>query len=374
MPDIQYRVFFDNDPATREQLDSIEEITVEQEVDMAWEARITIPMCVDEDGNWQGEDEDFMRSFARVRVEIRIGEEPFVPLIDGPIVGFDSQASSEPGRSSITLLVHDDSVYLNREETVSRFENLLDHEIASQIFQQFAEIASTDIEVTPASGSALPPVEVQRGTAIQLLRSLAKRQGMHAYVLAGDSPGKSMGVFKSFPIETDGLPALMLLGSDRNIETFDVTNNAQSPSNVQASTLSVTDKVVTTRTSSFRDIELLGEEGEFETESEAATQLLPPNQGQSVDLDQAVAAEAEKSSYAYEATGSVLGFCYPGVLQPYLLVTVKAGNTPLSGDYLINTVTHILNRSNYSQSFSMKRNAKSATNGGGLADAAASIF
>ena len=373
MPDIQYRVFFDNDSATREQLDSIEEITVEQEVDMAWEARITIPMCVDEDGNWQGEDEDFMRSFARVRVEIKIGDTLFVPLIDGPIVGFDSQASSEPGQSSITLLVHDDSVYLNREETVSRFENLLDHEIANQIFQQFEEITSTDVEVTPASGSALPPVEVQRGTAIQLLRSLARRQGMHAYVLAGDSPGQSIGVFKSFPIETDGLPPLMLLGSDRNIETFDVTNDAQSPSNVQASTLSVTDKVVTTRTSSFRDVDLLGEEGEFETESEAATQLLPPNQGQSVELDQAVAAEAEKSSYAYEATGSVLGFCYPGVLQPYRLVTVKLGNAPSSGDYLISKVTHTLTRSAYSQSFTMRRNARSASLDG-IADLAGSIF
>ena len=373
MPDIQYRVFFDNNPATREQLDSIEEITVEQEVDMAWEVRIAIPMCVDEKGNWKGEDEDFMRSFSRARVEIKIGDEPFVPLIDGPIVGFDSQASSEPGQSSITLLVHDDSVYLNREESVSRFENLLDHEIASQIFQQFEQIASTDIEDTPAPGSELPPIEIQRGTAIQLLRSLAQRQGMHAYVLPGESPGKSVGAFKSFPIETDGLPPLVLLGSERNIETFDVTNNAQSPSNVQASTLSVTDKVVTTRTSSFRDVELLGEEAGFDDESEAATQLLPPNQGQSVDLDRAVAAEAEKSSYAFEASGSVLGFCYPAVLQPYRVVTVRAGNTSSSGDYLISKVTHTLTRSTYSQSFTMKRNARSASIGG-IADPAGSIF
>ena len=60
---------------------------MEQEVDKAWEARIEIPICVDENGNWTGEDEDFMRSFSRGRVEIKIGDDPFVPLVDGPIVG-----------------------------------------------------------------------------------------------------------------------------------------------------------------------------------------------------------------------------------------------------------------------------------------------
>jgi hypothetical protein len=375
MPQIEYRMFFNNDPATREQLDRVEEITVEQEADMAWEARIQIPICVDESGNWRDEDEDFMRSFSRVRVEIRNGEGPFVPLIDGPIVGYDSQKSSDPGESSITLNVQDDSVYLNREERVSRFENMLDHEIARQIFGEFEQIASTDIEDTPPPSSTLPPVVVQRGTAMQILRSLARRQGMHAYVLPGEGPGQSVGCFKPLPTETGELPPLILLGSERNIETFNVTNNAQRPSAVRASTLRITDKGVITSTSSSSDVELLGEEGAFEeSESEPATQILPPYQGESVDLDQAVLAEAQNTSYALEATGNLRGQCYQGVLQPYAVVTVRAGNTRLSGDYLISKVTHTLARSNYTQSFSLKRNARSSVSGTALDNLGGSIF
>ena len=375
MPQIEYRMFFNNDPATREQLDRVEEITVEQEADMAWEARIQIPICVDESGNWRDEDEDFMRSFSRVRVEIRNGEGPFVPLIDGPIVGYDSQKSSDPGESSITLNVQDDSVYLNREERVSRFENMLDHEIARQIFGEFEQIASTDIEDTPPPSSTLPPVVVQRGTAMQILRSLARRQGMHAYVLPGEGPGQSVGCFKPLPTETGELPPLILLGSERNIETFNVTNNAQRPSAVRASTLRITDKGVITSTSSSSDVELLGEEGAFEeSESEPATQILPPYQGESVDLDQAVLAEARNASYAFEATGDLRGQCYQGVLQPYGVVTVRAGNTRLSGDYLISKVTHTLARSNYSQFFSLKRNARSSVSGTALDNLGGSIF
>lgn len=72
MADIEYRIFFNNKPATREQLDRVEEIIVEQEVDMAWEARVKIPICVDDKGNWEGQDEDFLASFSRVRLEIKL--------------------------------------------------------------------------------------------------------------------------------------------------------------------------------------------------------------------------------------------------------------------------------------------------------------
>ena len=361
MSDIQYRLFFNNNPATREQLDRVEELTVEQEVDMAWEARIQIPMCVDEKGKWSREDEEFMKSFSRVRVEVRIGDNPYVPLIDGPIVGYDSQRSSEPGQSSITLRVQDDSVYLNREDSVFRFEDLADHEIVNQIFGEVEQIASTDVEDTPAPPGSLPAVVVQRGSKMQLLRFLARRHGMHAYVLPGESPGESIGCFKSFPTQTDGLPPLVLLGAERNMESFNPTNDAQRPARVRASTLSITDKRITTRTSIFGDLDILGDEQGFDDESETAIQILPPYQGETVDLDRAVSAEALSSSYSYEATGSLLNHCYEGVLQPYRLVTVKGANERSSGNYVITKVTHTMSRSVYSQSFSMRRNARSAT-------------
>ena len=375
MPETEYRVFFNNNSATSEQLERIEEITVEQEMDMVWEARVQIPISTDENGSWTGEDEDFMSSFSRIRVEIRIGGNSFLPLIDGPIVGYDNQKNSEPGQSSIILIVQDDSVYLNREENVSLFENMLDHEIAGDIFAGFEQIASTEIEDTPSSGSALSPIVVQRGTVMQVLRSLSRRQGMHAYVLPGDSSGQSIGCFKSLPTETDGLSPLILLGADRNIGDFNTTNDAQRPAIVRSSSLHITDKSVATRTSSFGDLELLGDEFTFgESESDATSQILPPYQGESVDLQQAASAEAANASYSLEATGNVLDDCYQSVLQPYRLVTVMAGGTSLSGDYLINKVTHTLTGSNYSQSFSLRRNARTSVSGSGLDSVIGSIF
>ncbi|HBL57103.1 MAG TPA: hypothetical protein DDZ80_00545 [Cyanobacteria bacterium UBA8803] len=371
---INYRLFFNNTPATREQIDRVEEITVEQEIDMAWEARMQVPIATDDRGNWTGEDEDFLREFTQVRVEIQVGDGVFVPLIDGPIVEDGDRMSSEPGQSMKTVVVQDDSVRLNQEDRIFRFDNLLDHEIASQVFGEVEAIASTEIEDTPAPSSSLSPVVVQRGTAMQFLRSLSRRQGMHAYVLPGTEPGQSIGCFKAFPTQPDGLPPLILLGAERNVAEFTPTNNAQRPARVTGYTLNIADKTVTQRTSDFGRLDLLGEETTFADEGNAATQILSPRYGDAVDLDQAVAAEALRSSYSTEATGRVLNDTYPAILSPYRVVSVWGANQRRSGNYLIRQVTHSLTRSYYSQTFTLQRNARSSGSSAGLANLAESII
>ena len=209
---------------------------------------------------------------------------------------------------------------------------------------------------------------------MQLLRRLARRQGMHAYVLPGTEPGESIGCFKPFPTETDGLPPLILLGAERNLAEFNPRNNAQSPARVTGFTLNVFDKTVTQRTSDFGSLDLLGEEQTFADENNTATQILSPRDSNAVDLDQAVTAEALRSSYSTEATGSIINDTYPDILSPYRVVSVHGTNQFRSGDYLIRKVTHSLTRSYYSQSFSLQRNAQSSGSSAGLANLAESII
>ena len=94
MAQTEFKVFFDGSAADRGRLDRIESIEVEQEVDKAWEATLMIPVCLDEQGNWSGDDERFMEAFSRIRVEVNPGGGGFVPLIDGPIVGYDTNRNS----------------------------------------------------------------------------------------------------------------------------------------------------------------------------------------------------------------------------------------------------------------------------------------
>jgi hypothetical protein len=365
MPSIEYKLFFNNTAATQEQLDLVEEIVIQQDVDMAWEARLEIPICTDDSGKWSQEDSKILDDFGRVRVEVKVGKAAFVPLIDGPIVGFDSNMSSEPGQSKITVRVQDDSVLLNREEDYESFKDKTDDQVARKLFESIPEIADVKTDPVPPQQTNVKPVEARRGTQMSLLRLLAKRHDMHAYVLPGGKPGKSIGNFKKFPTAGDGLPDMVLLGTDRNISRFDVKNKATTPGKTAGYTISITDKKVIRKTASFQRLDLLGKEKGFKEEKNAGVFLLPPDAVDAVDLDDAVQAKTSVSSYQFEASGSLITECYGKPLAPYRIVTATGVNGRLSGDYVIVGVIHTLNRWSYKQDFKLLRNARSAGSGGG---------
>ncbi len=369
--DVRYRLFFNNEPATREQLDRIDTITVEQEVDLAWEARLEIPIWLDLWGTWPREELAFVKPFSRVRVEISIGGNPFVPLIDGTVVMPNMQMSFAPGQSSLTVTVQDDSVLLNRQEQRFSFDGQSAEAIAKELYGNFKKIiAKMDIEAEgSASGSNEQPDFRQNGTAMQVLRCLAQRQGKHAYLLPGANPGESIGVFRAFPSTSDitpharELPPLILLGQEANLQNFNVRQDATRPSRFSASSLRASDREPIDSRERFDErTSLLGEKSALPEGEEPGLHLLRASACMAHgDLDRTVGAQAERSSYAFTATGEVLGGCYPGVLQPYRLVTVQAGGTPYSGTYVITQVTHTLSRSIYSQSFALTGNAESET-------------
>lgn len=372
MAEIRYRLFLNGKPASREQLSRFEQITVEQEVDMATAGRFELPICIDSQGKWGSEDTEFMRSFSRIRLEVQVGDNPFVALIDGPIVRPQKEMVHDPGQSLQVLNVQDDSCYLNRDVVIARFDNLLDHEIARKLLSDCAQITACEIEATPAPGNSIPSV-VQRDTAMNMLRSLAKRQNMHVYVTPGAEPGHSIGHFKKFPESGVELPPLRLFGSGRNTSALKAVTSATAPANIQASILQAGDKSVISRTAKYQETAMLGNKPLLAEDQAPANLVLPPYLGESVSLDQAVAGAANAASYAVQVSGSILAGCYNGVLQLYRLVDVQSGGTEYTGTYVIIKVTHKLTRSSYHQAFTLTRNSLSRQSNDAKASAKRSI-
>ena len=360
MASVFYRLFFDNEAADQKRLDLFEQITVRQEVDMMWEARLEMPVVMDAQGKWSGEDEPFLQPYARVRVEVMVADKPWVPLIDGPITEVVAPRDSQPGANTVTIVVHDDSVFLDREEKVERFDKMSDSEIASRVFSEISQLSGPpQVEQTPPQPDNPASATVQRGTKMQVLRALARRHHMHAYVLPGPTPGASIGAFKAFPNATDGLPDLVLVGTGRNLERFDPRTDARRPADVRAATLSLRDKRIVKSSSAQTDAPLQGDAPAVDAGANRPSVLLPPGHSDTVDLDQRTRAEADRLSLATDAAGSIMPFYYKGVLSPYRLVPVKLSDTKLSGNYLLTRVTHTLNRSVYKQEFRARRNASS---------------
>ncbi|HFE44147.1 MAG TPA: hypothetical protein ENJ18_01455 [Nannocystis exedens] len=353
-----YRVYFDGQAANSAELQAIESIVVEQEIDAAWEARLQIAICADERGNWR-EGDRYANDFVRVRVELRLGGGSFTPLLDGPVVIRTADLSSEPGQSSLTLTARDDSVYLNRRAAPEVFEENRDSAIAQGIYDNVTQIGESDIETTPPAEGDRLPANVQQGTAMEALRMLARRHGMHAYILPGARAGESVGVFRSLPTRAGDLPEIIGMGLRRNVDRIQIEVNSSRPAEVVAETLSLSDKAVIRRRSTSRDLDLLGEEPVV-AGGQQGQERLRPGQAGATDLQSQVDGEARRRSYAVTVTGQTRGSCYGGILFPYKVVHLRGATARESGDYTITKVTHTLSRSTYTQAFSLRSNSRAS--------------
>lgn len=364
----------DYNPIDSELIIRLLDIEVDQTIDLAWEARVRIRISTDEAGKWSDKHVELVKPFSRFRIEVKVGEAPFLPLIDGPVVSSNVSMSSDPGESTVTIVIHDDSIYLNQDEEVVIHEGMTASQIAQQCFGNLSDrIVSTCIEqsVNPA-----PAATTQRGSPMQLLVDLAKKNGMHIFVLPGPFPGQSIGCFQSLPTRggkaktscsfytppnsADFAP-LVLMGPGSNLRTFDAINNGQAPAQIEAASLDIVSKVPVPKTADPSTIGLVSDAFGRGRRSKIPRRLLRASGIGQLQESDTVSAEAERLSYAIVVTGSVYTDLYPNILQPYRMVNVTGVSPDYCGEYLITQVTHKITHSNYTQSFTLKGVASTDT-------------
>lgn len=366
MGDTRFRVWFGEHAASEDELTRIEEIEVTQEMDAFWEAQLRMSLCLDANGKWLEWPGDLATPFSRVRVEIDIGNGDFVPLIDGPLVSIDAALDSQPGRSTATMFVRDDSAYLDRDEEVEPpFERHTDSDVAELLFGRFEEqIRETRIEATTAT----PEMTTRRGTVLAFLRELASVNDRHAYVLPGAEPGASIGCFLPDPEGDPDLPPLLLIGDNRNLANANITEDPDGAELTQAQVLRIDDQGVTNFETSAEDLGLMRDLPAVAADLRPR-RLLHPADNTREDPEAAATAQARRRGYIYYLSGQVVPGCYAAVLSPYNKVKLDAGATPHSGDYLITKVVHRITPSLYSQEIEAKTDSVTAVSTAPVAEA-----
>lgn len=365
MSTANFRIYLDNEPASEEQLGLFSEIQVDQAIGMATEADMQIGVGVSEDGVWDTLEDSFAQPFSRIRVEVRVDENDYIPLIDGPVVGQNFELDARPERSKLVLVVNDDSVLLNQDEGVELYEDQSPDQIATNLFQQYGFTAETD-SVTSAAGPLTRNL-MRRGTPMQFLREMARRHGMFVYVVPGDSPGDSKGIFKFPQLQSNDYPELLLLGADRNINKFSARFDGLRPLRASAFSVDITNQEILSSEAGKSSLTAQGATPVHEL-LETPFTLLARTREDSSDLDAATSAAVDHSSWAYSAQAEVSADNYSGVLSPYSTIAVAGAGGYLSGEWLISQVRHTINDGGYTQSLTLRRNARSAGAGanGGL--------
>ncbi len=359
----EFRIYLNNNPADDARLNQFSEVRVDLAMGICGEAELTLEIGADRDGNWEAIEEDFTQPFARIRVEVkpRKGDE-FEALIDGPIVSQRFELDARPNRSQMVLVVHDDSVLLNRSEAVVLYADQTASQIAATLYAE-ADFAG-QVDDVQDSGGGLERSIMQRGTAMQLLRELARRHGMYAYVEpAPEVGGQSVGAFRYPDFSEREYPELLLMGRRRNVNQFKAEYDALRPVSARAASINIADKSVLEAQASAGTSAGLGTVASHEIATPGAA-MLARTREDSNDLQAAVDAVAEHSSWAYRAELDVAANIYPAVLRPYRVISVAGPGSYLGGDYLISRVSHRLSDGGYEQKVTLRRNGRS---GGGTA-------
>lgn len=365
MGDTRFRVWFGERAASEEELARFEQIEVTQEMDAIWQAELRLAMCLDASGTWLHWPGESAAPFSRVRVEIDIGNGRFAPLIDGPLVGIDAALDALPGRSTASMIVRDDSAFLNRDEdSEPPFENRSDSQIAEELFGRFGQIGSTRIDATNQTHESV----TRRVSVLQFLRARAAQADRHACVLPGDSPGKSIGCFIADPEGPDDLPPLVMIGEARNLADARIVEDPDGAEVTVVRSLRVSDQGVTTFEAGAADLGLMRDLPAVPANL-TPRRVLDPADNLLENPETVARARARRRGYVYKLSSQVIPGCYGAVLAPYLKVRVDAGRTPYSGDYLVTKVVHRITPSVYTQSLEAKSNSVTAVDAAAVAEA-----
>lgn len=382
MSGVEYKIWLDGKSVDAQFYSIVDTVTVDQAIDLATEARVDLQIWMDDQGRWTGPGAPYAKTWQRMRIEVRNINSKWVPLIDGPVVAWDSGASGEPGQSTMTLVAHDDTALLNRVAKYDTFEDKTDEDVIRALFKAAGEaIERVDIDKLPALPDDRPPKHIKRGTEIDMLRSIAEPYDLHVYVVPGKL-NKSIGCVKRLSTKTSDLPALMLVGPDRNVETFQARNDVARATRYQGLQLNTDDVNFGSVLSSRWTLDdttnapgaparvgdpvaLLGKLTAIDSLEKLGTELLPPDVSAFRDVKELVSRWQQRSSYTITANGSIRAGCYDGVLRAYDVVGVSGVPERMCTNFIVREVTHTLSRSEFRQDFMLMTNATAKVKKGG---------
>ncbi len=374
---VEYKLWLDGKPVDEKFYTMIEMVTVEQGIDLATEARLEVEMCATDDGTWSGPSDDYATPWQNLRLEVRNRNSRWTPLIDGPVVSWDATMHGQPGQSTFMLIARDATEYLNREARIETYEKKTDEQLIRGLFERHGfDDAHVHLDDIPKQPKDRPLKHIQRGTDIEMLRSIAEPYDLHVYVVPGDQVNTSEAYVKRLRTTGDtDVPVLVLTGADRNVESCQARNDIANATRYQFVDFDI-DRVKTgevTLTTKWSDadanprggkvqrvepiVQLQGAMSTVTDLKHLGTQILSPYVSAFRNATEVGARAQQRSSYTITVTGQVRAGCYDGVLRAYDRVKLRGVNAKLCTTYIVREVTHTFDRSEHRQDFTLMTNS-----------------
>lgn len=357
MPAVSYTLLINSVPADSELLQAIQQIELEEHVQLANMLRLRLAIAVREDGSgWDVIDDDTFSRLKPLSLLVTVGSGTPERLIDGYVIETRPSFSNQPGQSTLEVVAMDATVLMNLEEKIRAWPNMADSDIANLIFGEYGLVP--DVESTEPVRQELDLTTIQRGTDIQFLRHLARRNGYECYVETNSLTMLAEGHFH--PPRLDQTPQGTLtvnMGAATNVNNFNARFNMVEPTTAEAAGLAIGSQEDQSASISSVSQTELGSDSLLGGSQQRQVLLSQTSLAETGELQTYAQAFVDRAAWAVTADGELDTNAYDSILRARRTVLVRGAGEQFSGTYYVERVQHLISGDSYSQHFSLRRNA-----------------
>ena len=391
MADKAYRIAFDDEPVDDEFYDSVVSLTVEESTGAPGSFHLRLATSPDDDGVWAYLDDPRFGLYTSVSIQIGFtgggglgdvlgaglggvgggGNDGLEWVFEGYVTAVDVNLDSAPDAAHIDVSGLDASVLLSLEEKIATWKDLADNDIVRQIVDGIYDI-EVKADPTPTVHQQNDTTIVQRGSDLQFVRELARRNGREFYFEADNTSGDVVAYFRAPQLAGTPQPDLAIqFGEESNLRRFTARLSGQQPLSVRTEQMDVKTNSPKRAQVGKTQLTALGDQGAdaligdplglLVTPKDALAQTLVLGTPTSDPTEMLTLAQSvrDEAGWLVTAQGEINGDAYQRALRPRRLVLVKGAGSTYSGKYYVTRVVHEIDGAGgYTQTFEARRNAR----------------
>jgi hypothetical protein len=356
-----YRFLLNGTPADDKLLNVMGPLEVEENADLPGAIQFSVPVDADGSGDLTFVNDARFQPFVNLALVATPQGQPDQCIFDGFILS--SKLHLQKGTTGSTLQVwgQDASWLMNLEEKAREWVDVTDGDVANSIF--------SDYGFTPDSGNTGDDSPshtedghtlMQRGSDIQFLRMLARRNGKLCRVACTDTPGQRTGYFSKPAVDGDPVVTLNLNDpSAWSVDSIDLDWDVSRPSEVLARQALFTDDDEDGAGVDVTDSGLgpLAERGLSDFAGKTMSVMLTATVDDAGELNLRAQSVLREAGWFARCEGEADVSRLNAILRVGTVVQINGAGVLNTGKYFVWSVRHTIDTQAHRMKFVMVRNA-----------------
>jgi hypothetical protein len=362
-----FQVIFDGTPADDDFYNALISLEVEENVDLPGAVELKLSVNRSSAGELDYPSDPRIGPLANVSVVAQLENGPQECIFDGFVLSQKLHLETATSNSTVDVWGQDASWQMNMEEKVKEWVNMTDSAVANAIFDTYGiDAAPENTDEDSPSHTEDDHTLMQRGSDIQFLRSLARRNGKVCRIYCGDQPGQYTGFFAAPSVDGDAAATLNLNDLDlANVASLDIEWDATRPTEVKCGQALLDDDDPDAADTDVTDSELtlLGDQDLASFTGRPMSVLLTAPVDDPGELEDRATALLRESGWFVRCHGEVDVVMCGAILRANTIVQIDTIGSLLSGKYLVWSVRHTISTDSHRMKFVLVRNAVGAEAG-----------